>query len=170
MTADLRARPIASGERIVPAVNATDLFLLGRRLMQIAESVLPQGKEPTSLRLVLIDIAYHPGSSITQITERTGFPQSLVSMTVARLRDIGVVQTEPDPADRRRTLVAPTAKLAQRGQEGAGGVSIQDALAGALAKADQNDLAEVIAALDLLADKLLPDVDVPTDRPSSKTS
>jgi DNA-binding MarR family transcriptional regulator len=166
VSSDLRARPIASGERIVPAVNATDLFLLGRRLMQIAESVLPQGNEPTSLRLVLIDIAYHPGSSITQITERTGFPQSLVSMSVSRLRDVGVVQTEPDPADRRRTLVRPTAKLAQRGQQGAGGVSIQDAVAGALAEEDRQELAEVIAALDLLANKLLPDVPAPP--PSQK--
>ena len=79
--------------------------------MQIAESVLPQQKAATSLRFVALDVGYHPDSSISEITERTGLPQSLVSMSVAKLRDLGVVQTEPDPADRRRTLVHPTAVM-----------------------------------------------------------
>jgi DNA-binding MarR family transcriptional regulator len=147
-------------------VNATDLLLLGRRLMQIAESALPQGNQPTSLRLVLIDIAYHPGSSITQITDRTGFPQSLVSMSVAKLREIGVVESEPDPADRRRTLVRPTARLAQMAEEGPGAASVHGVVADALADEDQEQLTNVLAALDMLARLLLPDV--PARQPSEE--
>ena len=70
------------------------LFLLGRKLMLMAESALPVSKTAKSGRLVFVDVAYHPDSSITEITERTGFPQSLVSTAVARLREIGLLEME----------------------------------------------------------------------------
>ena len=104
------------------------LFLLGRKLMQIAERGLPQGKTATSLRLIFVDVAYHPNSSITEITKRTGFPQSLVSTAVARLRDMGLLESGPDPLDRRRTLVRTTPEL-KAIQERLGSVSIDDILA-----------------------------------------
>jgi DNA-binding transcriptional ArsR family regulator len=149
---------LATADLSSARVNAADLFLLSRRLMQIAESALPSaGKGATSLRFVLIDIANHPGSSISEITERTGFPQSLVSMTVAKLRDLEVVETEPDPADRRRTLVRPAAGMTQRAEQGPGGVSVDDAVADALAQEDRGELTEVHAALELLARLLLRD-------------
>jgi DNA-binding transcriptional ArsR family regulator len=149
---------LGSAQLSCAGVNAADLFLLSRRLMQIAESALPSGgKGATSLRFVVIDIANHPGSSISEITERTGFPQSLVSMTVAKLRDLHVVETEPDPADRRRTLVSPAAGMAQRAEHGPGGVSVDDAVAGALDPEDRGELPEVHAALELLARLLLRD-------------
>ena len=124
--------------------------------MQIAESVLPQQKAATSLRFVALDVGYHPDSSISEITERTGLPQSLVSMSVAKLRELGVVQTEPDPADRRRTLVHATAAMGARAQR-AGGTSIEAALAEALAVDDHKDVADALAALDLLARLLVPE-------------
>jgi DNA-binding transcriptional ArsR family regulator len=149
------------------AVNAADLLLLSRRLMQIAESALPSGgKGATSLRFVVIDIANHPGSSISEITERTGFPQSLVSMTVAKLRDLHVVETEPDPADRRRTLVRPAAGMTQRAEQGPGGVSVDSALENALAEEDRDELADVQAALELLARLLLPEVSERDEQPT----
>jgi DNA-binding MarR family transcriptional regulator len=133
------------------------LFLLGRRLMQIAEGALPEGKTATSGRLVFVDVAYHPNSSISEITERTGFPQSLVSTAVARLREIGVLESGPDPLDRRRTLVRTTPALkASRGRLGS--VSIDDILAKELADEDQGELNDVIAALDLLSRLLTPEV------------
>jgi DNA-binding MarR family transcriptional regulator len=132
------------------------LFLLGRKLMQIAEGALPGGKKGTSRRLVFVDVAYHPNSSITEITERTGFPQSLVSTAVARLRDIGLLQTEPDPLDRRRTLVRTTptindveVRLSQ--------VSIDDVVVKELAPEHEKELSNVIAALDLLSRLLTPE-------------
>jgi DNA-binding MarR family transcriptional regulator len=132
------------------------LYLLGRKLMQIAEGMLPTGRKVTSARLVFVDVAYHPNSSITEITERTGFPQSLVSTAVARLREIGLLQTEPDPLDRRRTLVRTTptindveVRLSQ--------VSIDDVLAKELAPEHEKELANVIASLDLLSRLLTPE-------------
>lgn len=134
-----------------------ELFLLGRRLMQIAEQALPQGKAATSLRLVLIDVAYHPGSSISEITERTGFPQSLVSLSVAKLRDIGVVETAPDPADRRRTLVHTTERMRERAQERAGS-SIETAIVNHLGPDNEDQVDEALAALDVLGRLLTPEV------------
>jgi DNA-binding MarR family transcriptional regulator len=132
------------------------LYLLGRKLMQIAEGMLPTGRKVTSARLVFVDVAYHPNSSITEITERTGFPQSLVSTAVARLREIGLLQTEPDPLDRRRTLVRTTptindveVRLSQ--------VSIDDVLAKELAPEHEKELSNVIASLDLLSRLLTPE-------------
>jgi DNA-binding MarR family transcriptional regulator len=133
------------------------LFLLGRKLMQVAESALPRGGAATSVRLVVIDVAYHPNSSISEITERTGFPQSLVSAAVARLREFGVLETGPDPSDRRRTLVRTTPALREIGQQ-AGQFSIEAVLASWLTPEQQGELPEAVAALDLLARLLTPEV------------
>lgn len=134
-----------------------ELFLLGRKLMQVAEEALPKGQGATSVRLVLIDVVYHPGSSITEITERTGFPQSLVSMAVAKLRELGVLQSEPDPTDRRRTLVSVTPALKAIPRR-LGRVSMEDVVAKELDIDDQSRLSEVIEALDLLAGVFIPEV------------
>jgi DNA-binding MarR family transcriptional regulator len=140
------------------------LFLLGRKLMQIAESGLPQGKITTSVRLVLADVAYHPGSSITEITERTGFPQSLVSLAVAKLREVGIVESEPDPSDRRRTLVRTTAALEER-QQRADTPSIEALVAKELPAEQQKLVLDAGAALDLLARLLIPEVLDDADAP-----
>lgn len=146
-------------------MNPMSLFLLGRRLMQIAEGALPGGRKGTSLRLVFVDIAYHPNSSITEITTRTGFPQSLVSTAVARLRDRGVVESEPDPLDRRRTLVRASAavkgindRLAQ--------ISIDDLVAQELSNEGEGELDDVIAAINLLSRLLTPEVRANDDETS----
>ena len=70
-------------------MNAVELYLLGRKLMKIAEEALPKpttGGPPTSVRMILIHVAEHPDSSVGEIASRTGFPQSHVSASVARLR------------------------------------------------------------------------------------
>ena len=142
------------------------LFLLGRKLMQLAERALPEGKSATSGRLVFVDVAYHPNSSITEITERTGFPQSLVSTSVARLRDIGLLETGPDPLDRRRTLVRTTPAL-KGVQDRLGPVSIDHILAQELPGDHHEELTEVMAALDLLSRLLTPEVPSDDAEPSS---
>src|SRR5580658_1344034 len=115
-------------------MNPMSLFLLGRKLMKMAESALPQGKSTTSLRLVYVDVAYHQNSSITEITERTGYPQSLVSTAVARLRESG-----PDPLDRRRTLVHTTPGINDV-QVRLGSVPIDDIIAQGLTADDPAEL------------------------------
>jgi DNA-binding MarR family transcriptional regulator len=52
------------------------------------------------------DVTHHEGTSIGQIAQRTGLAQSLVSKTVAAMRDEGVLITAPDPSDGRRILVS----------------------------------------------------------------
>lgn len=148
-------------------MNATDLFLLGRALMNLAERALPRGVINTSVRLVLIDAAYHPGSSISEITERTGFPQSHVSQSVAKLRDLGVLETSADPADRRRTLVRPTPMLRERQARAGAATPLRAVLAEHL-EADRRDrLAEAVAALELLAGLFTPEVLERPARPES---
>lgn len=147
------------------------LFLLGRKLMQIAEGALPKGPA-TSVRLVFADVAYHPNSSITEITERTGFPQSLVSAAVAKLREAGFLETGPDPLDRRRTLVRTTPAVNSMA-EGLPPMPVDDILARELAPEDQEQMPDALAALDLLARLLTPEVfagDARTSPPIRPTS
>jgi DNA-binding MarR family transcriptional regulator len=138
-------------------MNPMSLYLLGRRLMQIAEESLPQGKMAKSGRLVYVDVAYHPNSSITEITDRTAFPQSLVSSAVARLRGMGLLESEPDPLDRRRTLVRTTdTRRAIEGRLAA--TSIDDSIANELSDDDRVELIVVMAAIELLSRVLTPEV------------
>jgi MarR family len=145
---------------IMMDVNAFELFLLGRKLMKLGESAIPSAKpdaEATSVRLVMADIGYHPGSSVTEITERTGFPQSLVSLSVARLRDLGFVETAPDPADRRRTLVRPAEGAFRRGSRHAA-VPVDQVVAEAIDPGARDRVPEALAALDLLGQLITPEI------------
>lgn len=94
-------------------MNAVEVYLVGRKLMKIAERAMPSGDGAisSSVRSVLVDIAENPDSSISDITARTGFPQSHVSAAVARLRRSGAVQTRTDPKDARRTLASVTERV-----------------------------------------------------------
>jgi DNA-binding MarR family transcriptional regulator len=92
-------------------VDALDLILLGRQLTRIGEHALRGGSqsEMTNGRaLVLRDVFANPDASVSAITTRTGLPQSYVSESVAALRDRGILETAPDPQDRRRTLASVT--------------------------------------------------------------
>jgi DNA-binding MarR family transcriptional regulator len=64
--------------------------------------------------LVLRDVFANPDTSVSAITARTGLPQSYVSESVAALRDRGILDTAPDPQDRRRTLATITAAHRRR--------------------------------------------------------
>lgn len=125
--------------------------------MDVAERALPRGPINTGVRLVLIDVAYHPGSSIGEITERTGFPQSHVSQSVAKLRELGVLETTVDPVDRRRTLVRPTPVLQQRAARASAATPLQEVLACALGEAGRGQLGEAVAAIELLASLFIPE-------------
>ncbi len=140
-------------------MNAVEVYLLGRKLIKIAESAFaadePGGGLPTSVRMVLVDISAHPASSIGEITARTGFPQSHVSASVARLREQGVLETSVDAVDGRRTLVRLGDSLRERLATRAP-VPVDAALAAELASPDRADLAQVIDALEAVAERLIP--------------
>jgi DNA-binding MarR family transcriptional regulator len=145
-------------------VNGPDLFRLGRRLMKLGVLGMPSGgfrDLPISVRVVLVDVFEHPGTTIGQIVERTGFPQSHVSQAVARLRDTGALETGVDPNDRRRTLVMPATDRAARNERTAELEPIDDLLAAALVErlgpGGADRVAEASAALEVLADLFIPD-------------
>jgi len=130
-------------------VTALDLYLLGRRLMKIGEGAMrPPGAPPvpTGVRLIVTDIAEHPGSPIGEIARRTGLPQSHVSQSVARLRERGALQTEGDPDDGRRTLVRLSPSVSARAARH-GAAQIDPLLAEA---AGLGDPAEIVASLEAL--------------------
>ncbi|MFE6839087.1 MarR family winged helix-turn-helix transcriptional regulator [Streptomyces sp. NPDC057705] len=148
-------------------MNGVELFLLGRTLMKIGEQAMPrvESGSPGSNRSVLVvlgDLVSHPGTTVGEIAARTGLPQSQVSTAVARLEEAGSVDTGPDPADRRRRLIRPTAQPSDRVAE-VRAATIDDALAAALADPDGTApdpgvVREVSQALDVLARRLTPSV------------
>lgn len=136
-------------------MKSTDLFLLGRRLMKLAEEGLPGLGVNNSVRFVLLDIAANPGSSISEITARTGFPQSHVSTSVSKLRQSGIVRTEIDPCDRRRTLVWIVPEAVRRAHRRIT-TTADTAIARALGNPLAAEVAEVIGALEMVAERLGP--------------
>lgn len=142
-------------------MNGVELFLLGRTLMKIGEDAMPTEGLPeytTSVRSVLIvalDVFEHPGSSVTDITARTGFPQSHVSGAVTRLKEGGAIVTEPDPKDRRRTLISQSPEISTRVAE-VRATTIDVALSTALNTGDPKKLTEVTDLLESLAEHLTP--------------
>ncbi len=102
-------------------MDALDLIILGRQLARIGERAMREGDLedsgpgalgaalPAGALIVMRDVLAHPGSSISDITARTGLPQSHVSESVNKLRVKGIAEINADPADRRRTLVRLTA-------------------------------------------------------------
>lgn len=139
-------------------MNGLELLRLSRRLTKIAEEAIPRvglHQLPTSVRSVLVDVFEHPGTSIGEITERTGFPQSLVSASVTTLREGGAVVTAADPDDRRRTVVRPAPAALERAASMVS-APIDGPLAAALGRNDPGEIGELAAALELLASRLTP--------------
>lgn len=147
-------------------MDGIELFLLGRALMKLGEEALPEppggpGQYAGGTRSVVIvagDIAAHPDTTVGETAQRTGLPQSQVSGAVARLRKAGSVQTAPDPADRRRTLVrqAPEASARVAAVRAAGTSKVEDALARTLGETEADRLPELTRALEVLARHLVP--------------
>jgi DNA-binding MarR family transcriptional regulator len=136
-------------------MKSTDLFLLGRRLMKLAEEGLPGQGVNNSSRIVLIDVAANPGSSINEIKSRTGYPQSHVSTSVINLRELGFVRTDIDSSDRRRTLVWVVPEAVQRARSRV--TSTADAaISRALGDPPESETSEVLGALEMLAARLDP--------------
>jgi DNA-binding MarR family transcriptional regulator len=104
---------------------------------------------------VLADVFAHLGSSISEITARTGMPQSHLSETVARLREQGTVESFPDPADRCRTLVRVSAQHPENVMRAAL-IPVDAALTAALGEVSPDEAADIIKALVALAAGLRP--------------
>lgn len=114
-------------------MDGGELHRLGKRLLELSAAatgevgdlVLTPGEAA-----VVENAVRHPGSSVGEISRRSGFTQSHVSASVSRLRRHGLIETAADPADGRRTRVHVTGEAvtaigrrAARGIEGALGAA-----------------------------------------------
>ncbi|HET8590088.1 MAG TPA: MarR family transcriptional regulator [Nakamurella sp.] len=92
-------------------VTAGQLYRLSRELRDVALSATAdpgQERPPLGLVTVTDDIVRHGETTVSEIVARTGLAQSLVSKSVAQLRQAGVVQTHTDRNDRRRNRISIT--------------------------------------------------------------
>jgi DNA-binding MarR family transcriptional regulator len=91
------------------AVTSGELYRLARFLREVALSVTTdpgEGRPSLALMAITEDIAHHGETTIGEVAGRTALAQSLVSKTVAELRDAGVLATRADDSDRRRTRIS----------------------------------------------------------------
>ena len=140
-------------------MNAGDLHKLARVLRAIATAATAEaGEAPPSAGDIAIveDIAGHEGTSIGEIARRTGLAQSLVSTTVAAMRDAGVVSTSPDPADRRRLSVRIDARARTHVLRARAAEPVEPALRAHLPDASDEELDRLLELLDAVADRLAP--------------
>jgi DNA-binding MarR family transcriptional regulator len=134
-------------------MDAGELHRLGRRLIALSRAAtgdLGDLALTAGELAVLEDVLANPGSSVSDIRQRTGFVQSHVSASVARLRGRGLVHTAADATDARRTrVVAAAATTAAIGRRA--GRPIRPALAEAIGDAEQaaraTDLLDELATL-----------------------
>ena len=157
------------------AMEALDLIVLGRQLARLGERAMRDEDPredgvaalgatlPVGALIVMRDVLASPGSSITDITTRTGLPQSYVSESVNKLRVKGLAEITADPADRRRTLVRLTAAhlehVARHSARNADHV-----LRSALGDVDAATAGQVIALLSDLASRLRSEAAAPAAR------
>ncbi|MFI1973314.1 MarR family winged helix-turn-helix transcriptional regulator [Streptomyces cinnamoneus] len=140
-------------------MDGTQLLSLGKRLIELGRDAIDQAG-PTSLTAgeaaVVADAFRFPDCAVREIVARTGFAQSHVSASIARLRERGLLETAPDPVDGRRTLVRLTDR-ARRAVLARAGRPADEVITRAVADADRTE--RVIALLDELAELLSPATD-----------
>lgn len=92
-------------------VDGGQLHRLGRRLIELSRQATGESGDlvlTPGETAVLEDVIKHPDGPISEIARRTGFVQSHVSTSVARLTARDLLHTAADPADGRRTRVRIT--------------------------------------------------------------
>lgn len=136
-------------------MDGGQLHRLGRRLIELSRAATAESGDPAMTPgevAVLEDALTHADSSVSDISARTGFVQSHISTSVARLKRRGLVDTASDPGDGRRTHVTVT-DVAERAITARAGRNVEDALATAIT--DRAKARRVSALLDELAHLLL---------------
>jgi SAM-dependent methyltransferase/DNA-binding MarR family transcriptional regulator len=132
-------------------MDGVQLYLLGQELMRIGEQTLPEEsglrRLPSSVRLVLADLAQHPGTSVGAIAKRTGLPRDLVHASVSRLADKDFLETAVDPAGSQPVIIKLDPSFQEAGPA-------DTALAVALGASDPGQVGEIAASLESLALRL----------------
>lgn len=112
-------------------MRAADLHRLARTLREVAlRATGNTGEDRVNAGelAVLEDVARHPGSTVRDVTDRTGLAQSLVSRITRAMADAGALTIDADPQDRRRVRIALEERTRAMILDRAGG-SIDAALA-----------------------------------------
>ncbi|WP_329247900.1 MarR family transcriptional regulator [Actinoallomurus sp. NBC_01490] len=136
-------------------MDGVRMHRLGKRLIDLSREVTTSAgdAELTPAEIAVIeDVLKHPDSAVSEIKVRTGFAQSHVSESVARLRERGLIETPPDAADRRRTRVR-LSEPARRAVLARAGRSADEVIARVVE--DHTRAVRVAALLDELAELLL---------------
>jgi DNA-binding MarR family transcriptional regulator len=136
-------------------VNAGQLHKVARLLREVAlDATADPGETPVSAGDVAIaeDITHHEKTSVGEIAARTGLAQSLVSRTVAKLNDAGIVITGRDPDDGRRVLVSIAPGIRTGTFRSRARRPVESALRSRYPDLSGAEIARVIALLDELAD------------------
>jgi hypothetical protein len=139
-------------------VNAADLHRLARVLREVALAVTATpGQEPISAGTMAIveDVHLNPASAIGDISERTGLAQSLVSKTVARMRERGLFTVEQDPRDGRRTLVSVAAGVSVEAFTSQSARNIDEGIRAMFPDVSSAQVNRIMLGLNVLADELL---------------
>lgn len=141
---------------------SSDLRALDHALREVARAVrkaTPRltGAEPlTDAQFETLRIIVHnPGAAAGELAALTGTQPSNMSVTLRQLGEYGLIDREPDPADRRCSRILPTDKAIAhaREMEAVRTRLVLDAL-GTLSPADQQSLTAAIGGLRALADAL----------------
>jgi DNA-binding MarR family transcriptional regulator len=136
-------------------VNAGQLHKVARLLREVAlDATADPGETPVSAGDVAIaeDITHHEKTSVGEIAARTGLAQSLVSRTVAKLNDAGIVVTGRDPDDGRRVLVSIAPGIRTGTFRSRARRPVESALRSRYPDFSGAEIARIIALLDELAD------------------
>lgn len=139
-------------------MDAGQLHRIARILREVAaHAAAGPDERPVSAGdlAVTSDVAEHPGTSVGQISRRTGLAQSLVSKTVATMRDAGVFATADDPDDGRRLLIRLSSSGQAEALRGRAVQPIRTALAEVLPNSSEVELTRVEKLLDGLGRHLL---------------
>jgi DNA-binding MarR family transcriptional regulator len=152
-------------------MEAIELIQLGRRLTKLGEQALRgsngstkgDAEIPVGATLVAHDVLVHDGSTVSEITARTGLPQSYVSESVARLRDATILLTETDPDDRRRTRVRMSPQHLKSVRQ-KGRAPVDDLVVAALGDVDPAQSARLLSALTTIAELMRSDTPGPAMR------
>ncbi|MDO5534619.1 MAG: MarR family winged helix-turn-helix transcriptional regulator [Propionibacteriaceae bacterium] len=128
-------------------MRAATLHQLGRRLSGIAGTMThPDAGKGTPLGelAILDDLLLYGRSAVRDITQRTGFAQSHVSSTLAKLAEEGEVRWEKNPKDARSRWADLTPKARTRLEAGAA-TRVEDALAADLGPRDAEKLVKLLS-------------------------
>jgi SAM-dependent methyltransferase len=129
------------------------LFLLGQKLVGIAQQALPEESSLRRLtpaaRLVLADLTQRITSTPDAVAGRTGLAEEQVSALASQLADDGLVLVSADADGRQRLTVDP-----RRNLRAAREAPIDQALGAALGTQDPAVVREIAAMLDTVAERL----------------